>query len=100
MSYVPYLGEICVVVFQAAGSGLIYWLLRRHIDDRMSGAHEHLNDEVDSLNQNLAEHVATARDKLAGMDRRVCGVCKRLVTKFEIRDKGVICPSCKVKNAS
>jgi hypothetical protein len=36
-----------------------------------------------------------AESRLAGMDRKVCSVCKRLVTKFETDANGIICVACK-----
>jgi predicted transcriptional regulator len=111
MFHVPaHLFEYCVLLVNGSGFGITYWLVRRHVDNRVTSVHEELADMFSKLEGDVADlfskleedlhadfdlTITQSRDQLAGMDRRVCYVCKRLHTRFEVTAKGAICEGCK-----
>jgi hypothetical protein len=54
-----------------------------------------LKKDLSDVKTEVHTVVTDAKNQLAGMDRKVCSVCHRLVTKFETDAKGVICAGCK-----
>lgn len=104
MVHVPYLFDLCVLGFSAAGNGVLYWLVKRHVDDRVTSLHEELADlfgKFDGWETRLHDDynltILQAKDMLSGMDRRICTVCKRLHTRYEITANGAVCEGCKGK---
>ena len=75
---------------------------KKHLEE----AKQHLEETknlISDLKNDLADVkaefkvvVTDAKNQLAGMDRKVCSVCHRVVTKFETDAKGVICAGCKL----
>jgi hypothetical protein len=98
---VPHIYDIAAALVSLAGNGLTFWLVKRLVDDRVTGVHEQLSEEFRQLSEEISEnfqsHITQAKDQLAGMDRKVCHVCKRMHTQTEATPQGPICAGCKVR---
>jgi hypothetical protein len=67
---------------------------KQHLEEAKNLAAD-LKKDLADVKAEFKTVVTSAKDQLAGMDRKICSICHRVATKFETDAKGVICAGCK-----